>query len=138
MAQPRRPAKPLAIQILVIALGLLLLVGLYLLAMRLTVDLSMKTDTPAQLDRRDEIYGLIHLGILLLGLVSGFGAGKWLNGLGVAYAGLFAVVLVTAMVATQLGSEELACHGHNDLVRHWRCGPLSDSPPQVPTATPGG
>ena len=135
LMHPRNKAKPLALQILVIALGLLLLSGVYLVALRLTVDISMKTETPAQLDHRDEVYALIHFGVMAGGLVFGFAAGKWLSGLGVAYAGLFGVTLAILMVGTQLGSQELACRGHNDLVRHWRCAAAESGPPQVPTPT---
>jgi hypothetical protein len=133
MAQPRRRPKPLALQFAVAGFGLVILVGTYLLAMQLSLDVSTTVDSPASLDRRDEVYGLIHFGILLVAIVAGFAVGKWLNGLGLAYGALFFVVLATAMVAAQLGSHELACRGHNDVLRHWQCGTHSGDPPQIPT-----
>jgi hypothetical protein len=58
---------------------------------------------------------------LLGAAVLGFVAGKWFNGLGIAFATLFVLVLGICMVTVQMASYELACHGHNDLVRHWQC-----------------
>jgi hypothetical protein len=41
--------------------------------------------------------------------------------MGVALGLLFVVVLSVSMVGAQMGSYELACQGHNDVIRHWTC-----------------
>lgn len=97
-----------------------LFVGAYVAAMHALVDVSM-VDDEAGRNRRDTVYLAVHLGFLVLVVVVGFVIGKWLSGLGLAYGLLFFIVLVVAMLAVQGGSYELACRGHNDLVRHWQC-----------------
>ncbi|MGE5595577.1 MAG: hypothetical protein ACM3S1_06020 [Hyphomicrobiales bacterium] len=114
-------AKPPWLQLLAAVGALLLLTAVYLLLMRLTIDVShLDADTTA--DDRDLFYLGLHSGVLLFAAVAGFALGKWLNGLGLAYSVLFAIVLAVCMVGLQVGSQELACHGHNDLIRHWECG----------------
>lgn len=94
----------------------------YIVAMRALLEVSeLSNDT--DLERRDEVYLIIHGGTLLAAAIMGFLAGKWLNGLGVAYAILFVIIIAVVMMAVLLGSYELACQGHNGLVRHWECGP---------------
>ena len=72
-------------------------------------------------NERDVAYAYLHLVFLAGSAVIGFLAGKWLNGLGIAFGTLFAVVIVVGMLTIQLSSYSLACNGHNDLVRHWQC-----------------
>ena len=88
--------------------------------MRALVDVSV-VSSGADADRRDVVYTYVHLGLLVLVSVVGFVVGKWLNGLGLAYALLFVIVLTVGMLGVQFGSYELACHGHNGLVRNWQC-----------------
>ena len=71
----------------------------------------------------DNVYAALHIGLLAVAAVIGFVLGKWLNGLGLAYATLFVLVLSVIMVGAQLTTYELACRGHNDLIRHWQCEP---------------
>lgn len=100
--------------------GLVVLAVGYLLAMRLALPVS-KVDTKAGADHRDLVYAILHAGGLLVALIAGFALGKWLSGLGIAWALLFVTAIVVVMVGAQLGSHELACQGHNDLIRHWAC-----------------
>jgi hypothetical protein len=97
---------------------LVMLVVAYVGVMNALLDLSR----PAHdVDRRDTAYAYVHLVMLLGAAIIGFLAGKWFNGLGLAFATLFALVLLISMLAVQLTTYELACHGHNDIVRHWQC-----------------
>lgn len=106
--------------LLAIVLLALLVVG-YVAAMRATLGVSeVHSDRDAA--ERDTVYLVLHGGLLAIGAVAGFAAGKWINGLGVAFAVLFVVVLAVAMVAIQVASFELACAGgQNGLIRHWHC-----------------
>ena len=79
------------------------------------------TENASDLNARDGLYFAIHGFFLLIALATGFSLGKWINGLGVAFAVLLLAATATAMVGAQVGSYQLACHGHNDLVRHWQC-----------------
>ena len=120
MRRSRQP-KPVIIQVLVLGTALLFLLGLYVLAMRLSLDTS-RLKQGDRGDRRDEIYLGIHLGLALFAGVVGAALGKWLNGLGFAVMVLFVVVLLVAMLFALMASQSLACSGgHNDLIRHWKC-----------------
>ncbi len=101
-------------------LGVLVLTAAYIAAMHTTLDVS-KVNDARDADRRDVIYFGIHVGGLVLSTVVGFVLGKWFSGLGLAFGVLFLIVVGIAMVGVQLSSYELACHGRNDLVRHWTC-----------------
>ncbi|MCC6383025.1 MAG: hypothetical protein IT304_11005 [Dehalococcoidia bacterium] len=107
-------------QLLVALGGIVLLAGVYLLLMRLTIDVS-RLERKSDASMRDLVYLGLHTGLLAVAAVLGFAAGKWLNGMGVGYGLLFLVVLLVWMLAAQLGAYGLACHGHNDLIRHWTC-----------------
>ncbi len=118
---PRLPhSKPRAIQAVVVTSALVVLGTAHLALLRATIDVS-HLDQRHTASERDAAYFYLHVGVLLVAAVIGFGLGKWLNGLGVAYAVLFIVALALAMVLAQLGSFALACQGHNDLIRHWTC-----------------
>lgn len=115
-----RPIRPPVLQFAA-SLGLLVvLVVAYLATMHALLDFS-RADRGHTSNERDIVYVYVHLGYLVVALVVGFLLGKWLSGLGFAFATLFFLVLSISMVAAQMGSYELACHGHNDLVRHWQC-----------------
>ncbi len=121
MERERGPnSKSTGIQILVSSFVCLLFIAAYVAAMYALVDIS-RIDSDSDANRRDAVYAYVHLGLLALVWVVGIVVGKWLNGLGLAYGLLFFIVLVVAMLAVQGGSYELACRGHNDLVRHWQC-----------------
>jgi hypothetical protein len=107
-------------QVLVATMVCLLFIVAYIAAMHVLVDISL-VDSEAERNRRDAVYAYLHLGFLVLAWVVGIVVGKWLNGLGLAYGLLFFIVLVVAMLGVQGASYELACRGHNDLVRHWQC-----------------
>ena len=112
--------RPNGLIVFLTLLLLVMLVAAYVGVMHALVDLS-RPEGNADLDRRDSAYVYVHLVLLAGAAIIGFLAGRWFNGLGVAFATLFVIVLVVAMLTVQLGSYELACHGHNDLVRHWQC-----------------
>jgi len=120
MSPGARRSKPRIVQVMVATSAMLLLGALYLGLMHATVRFS-QLDAEHSASDRDNVYLYLHTAVLLLGAFSGFGLGKWLNGLGIAYAVLFVVVLAIAMVLAHLGSYTLACQGHNDLIRHWTC-----------------
>ena len=115
-----RATRPIWLQTLVALVCVVALAAAYVVLMRLTLDASRLSETRTA-GERDTIYLLIHGGLLVLAAIGGFLLGKWLNGLGLAYAVLFVAVLAVFMVAAQAASHELACEGHNDLIRHWTC-----------------
>ena len=106
-----------------VAVGLLLgavFVALYLAMMRAALNVSLFARYSP--NERDTVYLLIHGSVLLGGVVAGFALGRWMGGLGTAYAVFLGVLLSVAMAGTMAGSQTLACRGgHNDLVRHWTC-----------------
>ncbi len=115
-----RRSKPPSVQFLLAALLLLMLLAAYIAGMNALLDVS-RIETDGDAADRDAVYAVVHLLLLVIAALVGFALGKWLNGLGLAYATLFVVALATLMVATQLSTYELACRGHNDLIRHWQC-----------------
>jgi hypothetical protein len=125
-SNPRAPAghtrrligRPLIAAALTLAL-LVFVLGLYVVCLYETV--GGPAETASDLNARDSLYFGIHGFFLLIAATTGFSLGKWINGLGVAFAVLLLVSTATAMVGTQVASYELACSGHNDLVRHWEC-----------------
>ncbi len=103
----------------VVALGLL--IAAYLVALRLTLE-STQIGPDTSTNYRDTVALIVHGAAIGVSLIAGFALGKWLNGLGFAYATLFVAVIFVAMVGTMAGSQALACQqGRNDLVRHWQC-----------------
>lgn len=120
MVRRRRPARAFGVQLVVALAWLVVLAASYLALMRATLDYS-RLETGRTASDRDEIYLVMHMGLLATALVLGFIVGKWLNGMGTAYATLFATFLAVFMVVAQLGSYELACAGHNGLIRYWVC-----------------
>ena len=106
---------------MLIAVGLLLLLVIgYGVALRLTLDVS-RVGPGHTANYRDSVYLVLHVSFLAAAAALGFVAGKWLGGMGFAYAALFIVAVAVCMMGTQLGTQALACHGHNDLLRHWTC-----------------
>ncbi|HNO66329.1 MAG TPA: hypothetical protein PKK39_08265 [Tepidiformaceae bacterium] len=116
---PSQP-RPAWLQSAVTLLALALLVGIYVAVMHGLVDFS-KVDGKHEASERDLVYVYIHVGLFLAAGVIGFVAGKWFSGLGFAFAVLFLVITMLLTTAIQLSSYEMACRGHNDLVRHWQC-----------------
>jgi hypothetical protein len=93
--------------------------SLYLVSLR--VSIGPLPQTPADLEARDNLYFAIHGFFLVVAVAGGFSLGKWINGLGFAFAVLLLALTSAFMVTVQIGSYELACRGHNELVRHWQC-----------------
>lgn len=118
--QPDQSARRGWIQAAIAIPAMAALLLLYLVALRLTVDIS-RIDLGRSAEDRDTTYLWLHMAVLFVAVAGGFLIGKWLNGLGFAYALLFLFTIAAGMLVLQLASLELACHGHNDLVRHWQC-----------------
>ena len=119
--QTRKAPRPAPLQVSLALGGLLVFTGVYLAAMRLSLDVSV-IRSKSDADFRDAVYLGLHGGVLLFATMGGFALGRWLNGLGLAYGVLFLVVLSLVMVGAQVGSYEMACSaGHNDLIRRWTC-----------------
>ncbi|MBK6319753.1 MAG: hypothetical protein IPI85_06305 [Dehalococcoidia bacterium] len=112
-----RPASLMVFLTLALLLGLL---AAYVGVMHAIVDVS-RIGGDHDANERDAAYSYLHLVFLAGSAAIGFGAGKWLNGLGIAFGTLFVIVVAVGMLAVQLSSYSLACHGHNDIVRHWQC-----------------
>ncbi len=100
--------------------ALALLITVYVAVMNQLVDV-VKVQSDGDANRRDLLYVYVHAGLLLTATLAGFLLGKWFSGLGLAFATLFLIVLAIGMLAVQMSSYELACRGHNDIVRHWQC-----------------
>jgi len=120
MQRDERGPRPAPLQVGLTILALVFFMAAYIVAMNALLEVSRVTED-ADRDRRDAIYLAVHGGFLCLAAIYGFTLGKWLSGLGLAFALLFIVSLAVLMLSTQLVSYELACRGHNDLVRHWTC-----------------
>jgi thiol:disulfide interchange protein len=112
--------RPAWLQTVLTLLGLALLLAAYLLVMHALVDRSI-VENKQEASDRDLLYAYVHLALFAGATLVGFLAGKCFSGLGFAFAALFLVVTVLGVTAVQIGAYELACHGHNDLVRHWQC-----------------
>lgn len=121
MARARRKPKPGWLQFLVAFFVTLAFLGVYVAVMRAFMDRA-QVDVDTTADERDLVLLYVHLGVLAFTAIAGFAAGKWLNGLGVAYATLFLAVLAVSMVLMQVGSYRLACErGEDGIIRHWSC-----------------
>lgn len=116
-----RPSKPTWLAWLLSVVLLLLIFGAFIAVTHSAVGADVPVGNAA-MSRRDTIYFSIHLATIVVGCLVGFLLGKWLNGLGAAFAVLFLVVLVSSLTATQVVTYKLACGGgENDIVRHWTC-----------------
>lgn len=111
---------PRWLRVLLTASLVALVVASYLVALRLTLDAS-RLDADTTANDRDRLLAGIHGGVLLAAALLGSIVGRWAGRSAVGYALLLVAVVVVAMLLVQLGSFELACRGHNDLVRHWQC-----------------
>ncbi|MFN0094315.1 MAG: hypothetical protein ACKVVT_06010 [Dehalococcoidia bacterium] len=77
-----------------------------------------RVDDPSH---RDLVYFSIQ-GLALAGaLVVGFVLGAILRTSAGLTALAFLVFVLMVLMVAQVGSYELACRGHNDLIRHWEC-----------------
>lgn len=101
-----------------IILSLLTITGAYLTLLRLAIDTSNAGDPTNDADR---VYFGVHGAILALSLVLGGILGYVQARRAFAIAVLFLAVILVTMFAAQLVTFELACAGHNDIIRHWQC-----------------
>lgn len=121
MQRRARPSRPTWLAWLLSVALLVLLFAAYVVITHAAVGTRVPVGQAA-MSRRDSIYFSIHLATILIACLFGFALGKWLNGLGVAFALLFVVVMVSSLAATQVVSYKLACGGgQNNIVRHWTC-----------------
>ncbi len=117
--EPRGRPKSNGLIVFLTLVLLVMLVAAYVGVMNLLLEVSEGENVDTA--RRDLAYSYVHLVLLVGAAVIGFLAGRWFNGLGIAFATLFVVVQVVGMLTVQLSTYEQACHGHNDIVRHWQC-----------------
>ncbi len=120
MQRRARQPKPTWAAWLVSVAALCLLLAGYVIAANLLVGGDIPA-TDGEAGRRDTIYFTIHAAGMLVALIAGFAVGKWINGLGVAFGLLFFIVMATSMTMGQVVAYEAACHGQNDVIRHWTC-----------------
>lgn len=111
-------SRPYWLQALVASVLIVALAALYLVALWATFQYASSSQGAAD---RDTVYFGIHGGTLVIGGLAGFAAGRWLHSSGVAYSVLVVAALVVLMITAQAGAQTLACHGHNDIVKHWSC-----------------
>lgn len=120
MNRRTRPPKPSWVAWSASVLLLAIIIASYVALAHLLTG----SDVPSgdvETGRRDAVYFAIHGGTLLTALVAGFTLGKWLNGLGVAFALLFLVVVGATLSVGQIAAYQAACAGQNDIIRHWTC-----------------
>lgn len=89
----------------------------YLTGLRLAIEPTDGIEPNAT----DGIYFGIHGASLVLSVILGFALGSYFRALGFAFAVLFLALMVMSMAGAQVATFELACRGHNDIIRHWRC-----------------
>jgi len=102
---------------IVTCLALITVAGGYATGLRLLVRL----DPAAEAEAVDGRYFGIHGIALVAAGVVGFAVGTYFRRMGFAFATLFITAIVIVMIAAQVASFELACAGHNDVIRHWHC-----------------
>ena len=81
----------------------------------------MRLEPSADADVVDGRYFGIHGVTLLVAGLVGFVIGTYFRGKSFAFATLFIAAITVVMMAAQVASFELACAGHNDVIRHWHC-----------------
>ncbi len=98
-------------------MALLTVLAAYLTALRLAVE----TVPTSGGNRNDGLYFGLHGLALAVAVIAG-GVVGYLNGRrAFAIAILFLAVMLVWMFAAQFVSFEMACSGHNDIIRHWQC-----------------
>lgn len=93
------------------------IVGAYVTSLRLLTRLNGTVEPNSS----DGLYFGLHGAALLVAAVAGFSIGAYFRELGFAFATLFIAAILVVMMAAQVASFELACAGHNDIIRHWQC-----------------
>jgi hypothetical protein len=121
MAGREQLQRPWWLRLTVAVALVLFIAAAYLLAMRLTIDVSRISDA-RDAAHRDNVYLVLHASAVLIAAVAGAVAGWWVARASVAYAVLALVALAIIIIGAHAGSQVLACEaGHNDLIRHWSC-----------------
>ena len=116
--EPRYPTWLVAV---ITVSVLVVLTSLYVLSLHLAIDIvgTVEGDGPA--DSRDARYFLAHGVWVLIAAMAGVGFGTLFRRSAFGFAALFLSWMLVASVAAQLITFELACRGHNDIIRHWEC-----------------
>ncbi|MDZ7728449.1 MAG: hypothetical protein U5Q44_09840 [Dehalococcoidia bacterium] len=120
--RPRRRARfPLWFDVLFVLCVLLILTVLYVVVLHVAVG----GDNSAPPNEEDALYFGIHGAMLTLSLLVAWGIAALSRRSTMALLALFGGWFLVAMMAAQIATFELACHGHNDIIRHWQCIPES-------------
>lgn len=121
MARVLRPQRPWWLRSLAAVALVVCIAAAYLIAMRLTIDVS-RISEPRDAAHRDNVYLVLHSAGVVIATTAGALTGWWAARAAVAYAVLALIAFAVIVVAAHAGSQVLACEaGHNDLIRHWSC-----------------
>jgi hypothetical protein len=97
-------------------LAFVTLAAAYATALRLLVRMG-----DAEAIGNDDYYFAIHGLALVVACVMGFAIGTYARSMGFAFATLFVAAMLVVMMGAQVASFELACAGHNEIIRRWSC-----------------
>jgi hypothetical protein len=100
---------------------LLVLTSLYVLSLHLGLDWAGDVSGEDSKDRADAIYFGLHGIWLVVAAALGGTLGVWFRRTLFGFGALFLTWMLVVMVSAQVASFELACRGHNDIIRHWEC-----------------
>jgi hypothetical protein len=120
MERSSRPSRPHWQQALAAFGGLLFFVAAYLLAMRLSVDIS-EPGLGYSPDYRDTVYLWLHTGILASAAIAGFALGSGSTGRCRLRPAFRPGRIVHDGRLPSAPSASPRHGGHNDLIRHWTC-----------------
>lgn len=121
MARTGQPQRPWWLRLLIAVALVAVIAAAYLLAMRLTIDVS-HLDHPRDAAHRDNVYLVLHGAGVAVAATAGAVAGWWVARATIAYAVLALIAFAIIVIGSHAGSQVLACEaGHNDLIRHWSC-----------------
>jgi hypothetical protein len=109
--------QPAWLAVTITVLVLLTVVGAYLTSLRLVLE----TSPAATPNEHDTIYFGLHGAALMVATITGGIVGFLQGRRAFAISILFLAVILVTMFAAQLITFELACSGHNDIIRHWQC-----------------
>lgn len=115
------PRFPLWVELAVTPAVLIVLTTLYVLSLYLSVDAIASTGTDDVTETRDAWYFGAHLAWTAVAVGLGAVLGTWFRRSGFAFAALFLAWISISMTVAQVATFQLACEGHNDIIRHWHC-----------------
>lgn len=118
---PPGPRFPVWLEAVLTPALLVALTALYLLSLHLSLDVMGEQVADDVTETRDGWYFGLHLAWAVAGTLIGTLVGIGFRRSAFAFASLFLAWMVVAMGAAQVATFELACEGHNDIIRHWHC-----------------